>query len=120
MGVLTANSNVPIRGGEETSMKSAVVDIFYQGAVISHAVAGGVTPVPVASGVFAGICAEYKSAAIGDEICLYHGGTIGIPNTNFAAAHVSGLCFVDFSAGSDNPADLINTNASGPVGAGGD
>lgn len=109
MGVLTALSNVPVRNPEYTSSKAAVADTFYQGGLCFTLLHSGLSPVPATGAVLAGICAETKTTAVGDEVAIITGEKIGIPNAvaSSAALGVGMLVYVDVSAVSDNPADLL-------------
>lgn len=112
MANLTCIANLPTRGADVTSMKAAVAATFYQGSVALFA-ANGITNAVTSGLPFAGIVAETKTAAVGDEIAVVVGGEVGLPTDKFAASDCGTLCYVDVSALSNNPADLVPASAAG-------
>lgn len=104
--------------GVPTSIKvpAGVADTFYQGAILSwlDATTHGVTPVSAAGLRFAGICLEtVTGAAIGDEIEIAIDGLWKLPVAIANGYDADGeLLYVDASAGSDNPADLLCATAA--------
>lgn len=121
MAALSAKANVPVRNPHYGSNKAAVADTFYAGGC-AYLTTSGITPVSAAGVKFAGLIAETVTASVGDKIPLVVAGQFGVSNTNFNNSSVGRQAFIDVSAQSDNPADIIvsgvGTLATGDVSCG--
>lgn len=102
MANLSSAVYLPTRGDMElTSIASQVSGVVYQGQTMLFP-----------DGSFAGFAANtVTGVASGDEIAVF-GGVVGIAGTNILAGDAGKLAYVDISAGSNNPADIIVSGAA--------
>lgn len=112
MAALSADSTADLRTRGPISRRyltSGVTDVYYKGAVVSYLAAGKITPVPASGLSFAGIVDEGSNGSIGTstKVSVITGGEIHIPFTNFALTDEGFGVYVDRSAASDNPVDLV-------------
>jgi hypothetical protein len=113
MAVLSADSTADIRSRgfcRRARLTNGVNgDIYYKHAIVSYLAAGKITPVPASGLSFAGIVAEASDGAIGTstKVDVWIDGEFHIPYTNFAQTDEGFGVYVDRSAASDNPADLV-------------
>ena len=84
-------------------------ETYYKGAIVSYLADGKITPVPASGLSFAGIVAEASDGAIGTstKVDVWTHGEFKIAYTNAAQTDCGFGVYVDRSAASDNPADLV-------------
>ena len=89
-----------------------VADIFYKGGLCFYLAAGGITPVAASGLEFAGICLEGSNGTTTSgttriKVAAPHGQWLIKWSGTPALTDEGVLVFVDISAASDNPADLV-------------
>ncbi len=112
MAVLTKPVEVVHEYGRIVKYKAAVADDFFAGAVVSLT-DDKVTPVSASGKEGCGIVVKTKlGAAVDDIIEVLIGGRVRIDGPTVAATDCWTIMYVDVSAGSDNPADLLPNSAA--------
>lgn len=113
MAALSADSTLDIRHRGFTRRakltNGVASETYYKHATVSYLAAGKITPVHASGLSFAGIVAEASDGAIGtsDKVDVWIAGEFHIPYTNFAVTDEGYGVYIDRSAASDNPADLV-------------
>jgi hypothetical protein len=113
MAVLSADSTAVSRSRGFTRrvkvLNGVASETYYKGATVSWLAAGKITPVHASGLTFAGIVAEASDGAIGtsDYVDIWIDGEFLIAFTNAAQTDEGTGLYVDRSAASDNPADLV-------------
>lgn len=110
MAALTADVHLAHKGDPKIiELPAAGADTFYVGAVAVADTGGRVQVAGHASGDrFVGIVTEQKVAtAQGDLVKIATGGTWLLPVAGGAITDQESTIYVDISAASDNPADLL-------------
>jgi hypothetical protein len=107
MAALTKAVEVVHEYARTVRYKAAVADDYFAGAVVSLT-DDKVTPVAASGKEACGIVVKTKlAAAVDDIIEVQVGGRVRIDGPTFAATDTWTICYLDVSAGSDNPADLL-------------
>ena len=113
MAILSADSTLDLRtrGPIKTRRLTNGVasETYYHGATVSYLAAGKITPVHASGLSFAGIVSVASDGAIGTstKVEVIIAGEVHIPYTNFALTDEGFGVYIDRSAASDNPADLV-------------
>lgn len=107
MAVLTKPVEVVHEYARIVRYKAAVADDFFAGAVVSLT-DDKVTPVSASGKKGCGIVVKTKlGAAVDDIIEVQVGGRVRIDGPTVAGTDMLTVMYIDVSAASDNPADLI-------------